>query len=69
MLIEKFNEMLKMAKEKQEQKNEREEKFLRSLGVNEANAHECIIYRSQWNGEIISVRLGDKFLFGEKTKC
>jgi hypothetical protein len=55
-----------MAKEKQEQKNEREEKFLRSLGVNEANAHECIIHRSQWNGEIISVRLGDKFLFGEK---
>ena len=61
--------MLEEAKKQQRQKDKDEEDLLRSLGINEENAHECTIYRSAWNDQIIAVRLGDKFLLGEKTKC
>jgi hypothetical protein len=61
--------MLEEAKKQQRQKDKDEEDFLRSLGVNEENAHECTIYRRLGDDRIISVKLGDKFLYGEKTRC
>jgi hypothetical protein len=61
--------MLEKAKKQQRQKDKAEEDFLRSLGVNEENAHECTIYRRLGDDRIISVKLRDKFLLGEKTRC
>ena len=54
--------MLEEAKKQQRQKDKAEEDFLRSLGINEENAHECTIYRCLWNDQIIAVKLRDKFL-------
>jgi hypothetical protein len=61
--------MLEEAKKQQRQKDKAEEDFLRSLGINEENAHECTIYRRIGDDRIIAVRLRDKFLLGEKTRC
>lgn len=61
--------MLEKAKKQQRRKDRNEEGFLRSLGINEENAHECTIYRRIGDDQIISVKLRDKFLYGEKTRC
>ena len=61
--------MLEEAKKQQREKDKAEEDFLRSLGINEGNAHECTIYRRLGDDKIISVKLRDKILYGEKTRC
>jgi hypothetical protein len=57
--------MIEEVRKRQREKDKQEEDFLRSLGVNEANAHECTIYRSAWDDKIIAVMRGDEFLVGD----
>lgn len=60
--------ILEEAKKQQREKDKAEEDFLRSLGINEENAHECTIYRRLGDDRIISVKFRDKILYGEKTR-